>query len=853
MESEASHFCRFAKSRPFLISRTMCLLLVAMEVSVDHIASLLLWPIMPRGVSKRGELRRLAASHEGDWTHCATGDGPRSSRRARGGGENDIILVPEAVNNATMGSEVAITSSSSGEESTDDDTAVAPANPKKKPTHSRVMVEVSQLEQAFANYQCPKCDQKLELKIKTLCIASSLELICNNQDCSYICGFDRPSPTTIHDEDDYSSYERMTNYAVNVLFVLGFVSVGDGSTEAGRLLGLLGLPNDTTMMNRSFGIIEERLGPFIRELCGEIIKENIDTEAKASMNEFDYNVWKVWTDGDTILCPLPVERMPQLEASYDMAWQQKGSGHQYNSTSGHGTLFGRYSRKVIGLVIKSKRCCFCNTFLKSNPGQTAMIPWHHCWKNHEGSSGSMEASGAVEVLVEAFEKHKVVIKRLCCDDDSSIRADCQWSNANYLKNNNTTELPMVPKTLGKNKGKLQPRPDKGKLPGHVPEPLFVADPNHRRKLLSGDLIKLDSSKVDMKFTMTRMDTTRLAKNFGYMARTLRDRPETEYVEAASACLEHHFDNHEYCGSWCKRKLESDEMKQSKVKYYRCKEKDAKLYSLLTEKMARFVTQERLNEMAHTLDTNMNEAFNNICTWFAPKNKVFSGTGSLHNRIGFAVCINSIGIELFFKRLFKKLGLPLTANVAYYLDQKEKSRVKRLAKVKTKEAKILKNKKKNNKMVELTNIAKKERHRRDGTYRTGMNLDDPGADDVEPPAPKKGKINAAKYCEYCRGSNHLTRKSMKCTAQDSVVKKYNKFDGSLLSANEVPQPPGRATTGPPVLTGEALLAQQDCDAMDSMPFDAEYESDEDGNLATFLMDWGDSDDDDDSHHHYVGAL
>jgi hypothetical protein len=94
------------------------------------------------------------------------------------------------------------------------------------------------------------------------------------------------------------------------------------------------------------------------------------------------------------LGPLPVERMPHLDASYDMAWQQKGSGHQYNSQSGHGTLFGRYTRKIVGLVIKSKLCSFCNAFAKKNPGVEA-VPDHPCWKNHTGSSGSMESSGAV--------------------------------------------------------------------------------------------------------------------------------------------------------------------------------------------------------------------------------------------------------------------------------------------------------------------------------------------------------------------------------------------------------------------------------------------------------------------------
>jgi hypothetical protein len=164
------------------------------------------------------------------------------------------------------------------------------------------------------------------------------------------------------------------------------------------------------MMNRSFGIVEDRIGPFIREVCSEILAANLEEEARLSMNEFDYNVWKMWKDNET-LGPLPLERMPQIDASYDMAWQQKGSGHVYNSQSGHGTLFGRYSWKIIGLVIKSKLCCYCSTYCKKNPGLDVVVPPHECWKNHDGSSGSMESKGAVQVLVDAFEKGKVVISR----------------------------------------------------------------------------------------------------------------------------------------------------------------------------------------------------------------------------------------------------------------------------------------------------------------------------------------------------------------------------------------------------------------------------------------------------------
>jgi hypothetical protein len=210
---------------------------------------------------------------------------------------------------------------------------------------------------------------------------------------------------------------------------------------------------------------------------------------------------------------------------------------------------------------------------------------------------------------------------------------------------------MVPKKMGVNKGKMQARPDKGKLPADVPEPLFVADPNHRRKGLTGELIKLDISKVDIKATMTRMDSTRLGKNFGYIAHTLQSRLEEGYEEAAKAVLEHHFDSHEYCGDWCKRKNKTAQQRKTAGKYYRCKERDAKLYVILQDKISCFVTKDKLIEMAHGLDTNMNEAFNQICTWFAPKNKVYAGAYSLNNRISFAVGINSIGVMGFFTRLF----------------------------------------------------------------------------------------------------------------------------------------------------------------------------------------------------------
>jgi hypothetical protein len=149
-----------------------------------------------------------------------------------------------------------------------------------------------------------------------------------------------------------------------------------------------------------------------------------------------------------------------------------------------------------------------------------------------------------------------------------------------MKNHGITTMPQALITRGKNKGKLQPRPDEGKLPANVPEPCFLADPNHHRNVLTGELIMLASAKVAAKATMTRMDSTRITKNFGYMIHALPDMQEAEYFCAGKAVLEHHFDNHEYCGRWCPRLRQTEAERLAKDHYYRHKEEDAKLYAAL---------------------------------------------------------------------------------------------------------------------------------------------------------------------------------------------------------------------------------------------------------------------------------
>ena len=153
-----------------------------------------------------------------------------------------------------------------------------------------------------------------------------------------------------------------------------------------------------------------------------------------------------------------------------MAWQQQSSGSRYHSLSGHGLLMGRYTWKP-ALVIKSKVCNYCTNFERTNTGFP--VPNHHCSKNHNGSSGSMESAACLEIVIDLYWRHSCTINKLCCDDDSSVWADVRWANEDYMKNNNTTILPKVTITKGPNKGKLKDwDSNKGKLLADIKEPLF---------------------------------------------------------------------------------------------------------------------------------------------------------------------------------------------------------------------------------------------------------------------------------------------------------------------------------------------------------------------------------------------
>lgn len=323
----------------------------------------------------------------------------------------------------------------------------------------------------------------------------------------------------------------------------------------------------------------------------------------------------------------------------------------------------------------------------------------------------MEPIAVLEMYKWLYQEHHVIVERFVCDDDSSIKAKLKWNNEDHMANTNTTEVP----TIVNRNGNTVTCPDHGGVPKHMPEPSFLADPNHRRKTLASELFALkalgktdpakekkkgnkkkkkdssnktkeDSSnktkndelnKAEEKpwnLTMTKMDVRRLSKNFAFMARTLQNLSSDDaMLSAAKAVLEHHFDNYQYCGAWCRSKLMSEQQQKDDNKFFRHKTKDALLYAKLQSIIARFVTLDALKEVTHNMDTCANESFNNTISWLVLKNKVYCGPHSLKNRICVALEISTLGIMKYFHGLFERLEIDMTPNVHHYLQVKSNNR------------------------------------------------------------------------------------------------------------------------------------------------------------------------------------
>jgi hypothetical protein len=328
--------------------------------------------------------------------------------------------------------------SSSGSQSEEELDSFMELHEQEKPEPVNVIIETKALYETIErNCRCIQCGKPVRIEVKTLTLASFISIDCTDRKCGY--HYNSPAPGMAKVDDNEDAFQRTTDYAVNILFVLGFLSSGDGGTEAARIIGLLGLPNDTTMETRSFPKIEYRITPKLQQVTEAIMLENLIEEARVSFADMnDFMQWQEALSNRNFV--LGRAKYAKLDVSFDMGWQQRSSGNRYASPSGDALLIGCRTKKAIAMVVKSKVCSFCSSWAKkmkelNDPEEDNVeleVPTHMCTKNHDGTSSSMEPQACLEMVTDLFMRRHCIVNMICCDDDASTRSLLRWSNEDYI-------------------------------------------------------------------------------------------------------------------------------------------------------------------------------------------------------------------------------------------------------------------------------------------------------------------------------------------------------------------------------------------------------------------------------------
>ncbi|XP_034246124.1 uncharacterized protein LOC117648066 [Thrips palmi] len=287
-----------------------------------------------------------------------------------------------------------------------------------------------------------------------------------------------------------------------------------------------------------------------------------------------------------------------LKGSFDMGWQKRGTGKSYNSLSGHGSLIGYHSKKILAFGSKSKSCRLC---LKGHPPSD-----HDCRKNHVGSAKSMEPQLAVDLITRnpQLSEANVSLGTLIGDDDScSIQSVRRESEVHVEK---------------------------------------WSDLNHTRKGFSTALFNMKVSEK-VRVYLTRSFSFAIMQNKG----------NEEGVRAAILNIENHsYGEHGGCAEWCKFN-ESPGTYTHRGLPYGKPLSSLEFRPQLAALLKRFA--DNAAKIAPCASSQGNENFNNMVATKNPKYKFNASSEALPFRVAATVGQKNIG-KTYIMKVNKKLGL-----------------------------------------------------------------------------------------------------------------------------------------------------------------------------------------------------
>ncbi|CAG2248750.1 GGA [Mytilus edulis] len=303
--------------------------------------------------------------------------------------------------------------------------------------------------------QCKHCGLPLSLHniidIKTYGLGSVLKVLCTNKSCGNINAI----PTG--KQHDHKIWD------VNTKLALAAIDLGLGEHQINGLLSILNIPTVSHCM------IDSR----IREV-GDVI----ESVADQSMEE--------WTEREKEMTR-ESDGNDNVTVSVDAAWQRRGSGRSYDSLTGHCSMIGSKTGKVINYKWRSKACRICQRAETS--GNIPRV--HKCNKNFTGSAKAMEPDMVVDMVKESRSKGANITAIIGDEDTTTIarlRAKVdptivKLSDSNHMKNPLEIVCKGQPKKIEENLHALSKHPFGDHSSCSTDWCRFIADPSIKYKSL----------------------------------------------------------------------------------------------------------------------------------------------------------------------------------------------------------------------------------------------------------------------------------------------------------------------------------------------------------------------------------
>jgi DNA polymerase III epsilon subunit-like protein len=353
-----------------------------------------------------------------------------------------------------------------------------------------------------------------------------------------------------------------------------------------------------------------------------------------------------------------------ITGCFDMGWQRRGNGRSYASLSGHGVLMGRVSKKIIGFSTRIKNCKKC-AYSKNKQD-------HDCRRNWDGSSKSMEADVAVQLVTnnDCLKKANVHVSTLVGDDDSSTIA----------------KVRSVDRTVKK-----------------------LSDTNHAKKNLGNMLYDLQRSHKVLSTKVIKY----FQKCFGYVL-TQNKGDSKAVVAGLHNIVSHAFDKHKSCGDWCGYNADPAGYKHKTLPYGKGLHGE-KLFEDLSRIFNKYA--EHADSLCELASTQGNESFNACVASKAPKARHYSNSESLDFRVALAVCQHNLGVG-YVSSVNKELDLTPGEHTRVHRDRLKIKRdyaTKRSLQPSSKRRRLFAKRDRDRKLIAAET-------REGDTYRSGMAMD-----------------------------------------------------------------------------------------------------------------------------------